>query len=133
MIGDRIRNLREKLGKSQEEFAHSINMHPNTIARWERGELTPRGTSIAKIAKALDTSTDYLLGDTDNPSNSVPISIVSGNDEASSEFMEKIVKSNKMVVYETKNGNGRIFIPVTDDGFRFFQQMISSNLVVQPA
>ena len=43
--------------------------------------------------------------------------------------MEKNIKNNKMVVYEAKNGNGRIFITATDDGFRFFQQMISSNLV----
>lgn len=42
-------------------------MHSNTVARWERGELAPRGTSLSKLAKALKTSTAYLLEETDNP------------------------------------------------------------------
>ena len=42
-------------------------MHSNTVARWERGELMPRGTSLSKLAQALKTSTAYLLGETENP------------------------------------------------------------------
>lgn len=67
MVGDRIKFLREGLNQSQEELASAIGMHSNTVARWERGELVPRGTSLSKLARALDTSTGYLLGETDDP------------------------------------------------------------------
>ena len=67
MVGDRIKLLREGLGQSQEELASAIGMHSNTVARWERGELAPRGTSLSKLAQALDTTTAYLLGETDDP------------------------------------------------------------------
>lgn len=67
MVGDRIKLLREGLSQSQEELASAIGMHSNTVARWERGELMPRGTSLSKLAQALKTSTAYLLGETDDP------------------------------------------------------------------
>lgn len=67
MVGDRIKFLRDGLNQSQEELASAIGMHSNTVARWERGELVPRGTSLSKLAQALDTTTGYLLGETDDP------------------------------------------------------------------
>lgn len=67
MVGNRIKFLREGLNQSQEELASAIGMHSNTVARWERGELVPRGTSLSKLAQALNTSTGYLLGETDDP------------------------------------------------------------------
>ena len=82
MIGERIRALREKSGKSQEDLAGMIGMGKNTVARWEREELTPRGTSLAKLAKALDTTSMYLLGETDNPASlGEPITLISGPSE----------------------------------------------------
>lgn len=77
VVGDRIKLLREGLGQSQEDLASAIGMHSNTVARWERGELAPRGTSLSKLAQALDTTTAYLLGETDDslkPSASHPAS-----------------------------------------------------------
>jgi DNA-binding transcriptional regulator YiaG len=34
-----IKNLRERLGMTQVEFARLLGVAPNTVARWERGEL----------------------------------------------------------------------------------------------
>ena len=51
LLGKNIKKLREKLGLSQEELAQKIGMHSNTIARWERDEVDPRGTSMWKLAK----------------------------------------------------------------------------------
>ena len=67
VVGDRIKFLRDGLNQSQEELASAIGMHSNTVARWERGELVPRGTSLSKLAQALNTTTGYLLGETDDP------------------------------------------------------------------
>ena len=66
MLGERMRVAREKICMSQEELAENVGMHTNTIARWERNEVMPRGNSLKKLAQALHVSTAYLLdSDTD--------------------------------------------------------------------
>ncbi len=66
MLGKNIKLLREKLGLTQEELAQKMGMHCNTIARWERDEVDPRGTSLWKLAKALNVSSATLLTGEEN-------------------------------------------------------------------
>ena len=66
MLGKNIKFLREKLGLTQEELAQKMGMHCNTIARWERDEVDPRGTSLWKLAKALNVSSATLLTGEEN-------------------------------------------------------------------
>ena len=40
-----VRQLRQELGLSVEEFAAKVSVHPRTVLRWELGESTPRGTA----------------------------------------------------------------------------------------
>lgn len=40
-----IRELREQAGWTQKELAGRVGAHPNTVARWERGEVTPDSRS----------------------------------------------------------------------------------------
>jgi transcriptional regulator with XRE-family HTH domain len=62
-FGERIGVLRRRLGKTQRELGDAAGVHWNTIARLERGKLTDLpGKAVARIAKALGTSADYLLG-----------------------------------------------------------------------
>ena len=68
MIGENIRRFREALGISQEELAHRTGVHSNTIARWERAEVSPRGTSLTKLAQGLGISpAELFTGETDTP------------------------------------------------------------------
>ena len=46
--GSRIKPLRERLGLTQRALADALGVHPNTVARWERGEL---GISPAMVAR----------------------------------------------------------------------------------
>lgn len=41
MIGPKIAALRERLGFSQVQLAQLMGVHPLTVSRWERGQLTP--------------------------------------------------------------------------------------------
>lgn len=84
MIWERIRKLRKKKRMSLEELGKQIGISPNTIARWEREELIPRGTSVAKVAKALETMSNYILGETNAPS-SLGYMLLTGTEEASTE------------------------------------------------
>lgn len=67
MYGNRLRELRQKQGYSQELLAELLNIGNKQIWRYENGETKPDGETVAKIARLLETSTDYLLGLTEDP------------------------------------------------------------------
>ena len=63
-FGDRIRTLRKRRGLSQKTLADSIGMRESTISRYENDKRIYQRDSLIKLADALDTSVDYLLGRT---------------------------------------------------------------------
>lgn len=66
-MGERIALLRRRQGMTQRHVGEESGVHPNTIARLERGVLTDLlGQSIARIAKTLGCTSDFLLGLSDN-------------------------------------------------------------------
>ena len=76
LIGDRIRDLRKKMGMTQEEFAEIADMHRSAIAKYEGGTLMPKAASLEKLATALGVSMSYLMtGEQDPPlpSNAYPL------------------------------------------------------------
>lgn len=67
MIGDRIKRLRSELGHTQESLAELMGVDTRQIWRYENGESIPKGDVIVKLAEHLNTSADYLLEMTDDP------------------------------------------------------------------
>ena len=66
-IGKRIVHLRELKGWSQREIALRVKLNVSVMNRIESGERPVKDQELADIARALDTTSDYLLGITDNP------------------------------------------------------------------
>lgn len=63
MIGDNIREAREKAGLTQKELAEKMNIkHYQQLGRWERNEIDISIDNLKKIAKALNKSLDELAG-----------------------------------------------------------------------
>ena len=62
----RMKELISKKGISQKQLAKISGLTESTISHYVRGERIPRGVNLIKIAKALDTTTDYLLGNEEN-------------------------------------------------------------------
>lgn len=60
-LGQRIRELRDKKGWSQEEFADSCEVNRSYMGRIERGELNLTLDTLSKVAKGLDISVSALL------------------------------------------------------------------------
>ncbi len=60
--GDRIRNAREDKDILQQELANAINMNVSVLNRIEKGTRPIRDDELIRIARALQVSTDYLLG-----------------------------------------------------------------------
>jgi len=66
-IGARVRSLREYKEWSQVDLAGESNLKRPHISLIENNERTPGADSLAKLAHALETTTDYLLGLSDDP------------------------------------------------------------------
>lgn len=67
MQGLRIYQRRKALGLSQEELADRVGTSQKQISKYENGINDATGNVLAALARALDTTTDYLLGLTDDP------------------------------------------------------------------
>ena len=67
MIGKKVRELREKLGYSQQGLAVAIHVGRATISRIECGKSEPSQKTLKKLASALNTSQAYLLGEGKRP------------------------------------------------------------------
>ncbi|MBA1336308.1 MAG: Transcriptional regulator, Xre family [Firmicutes bacterium] len=60
-IGQRIREEREKLGLSREEFAEIIELSDYYVGQLERGERQMSLTALVKVVNCLHVSLDYLI------------------------------------------------------------------------
>lgn len=64
MIGDKIREARERAKMSQKDLAAKMQVkHYQQIGRWERNEISVSLDNLKKIAKALGVTLDELAGD----------------------------------------------------------------------
>lgn len=63
--GERIRQLREAAGLSAEKLAEKVGVAKTTIYRYEKGTIEKiSAETVDAIAYALRTTSDYLLGKT---------------------------------------------------------------------
>ncbi|HNO78340.1 MAG TPA: helix-turn-helix transcriptional regulator [Phycisphaerae bacterium] len=60
-VGQKLRELREEMGWSQEELGFKADLHRNYIGGIERGERNVGIENIAKLAKALKVRPRDLL------------------------------------------------------------------------
>lgn len=67
IFGKRLSDLLYQRNLSQKELAAMSNTTEATISRYLSRDRTPRVEIVISIAKALNVTTDYLLGITDNP------------------------------------------------------------------
>lgn len=62
---ERIKKLAKERGLSLQQAAEKAGIGINSIYRWDK--VTPSSNSLEKVANILHTTTDYLLGRTDDP------------------------------------------------------------------
>jgi transcriptional regulator with XRE-family HTH domain len=62
---ERIRQRRKELRLSQEVLAGLAGIDQTQISKYELGKNDPGADALAALAKALDTTTDWLVGLTD--------------------------------------------------------------------
>jgi transcriptional regulator with XRE-family HTH domain len=67
MYGERIREQRKRLGLTMKQLGEKINAAESTVSGYESETRKPDIDTLKKLAKLFGVSTDYLLGETDDP------------------------------------------------------------------
>ncbi|KIL73731.1 helix-turn-helix domain-containing protein [Bacillus badius] len=67
MLVDRLISLRKAKKYTQQEFAKRLGIPRSTYSNYEAGNREPDNSTLKLIAEKLETTTDYLLGRTDDP------------------------------------------------------------------
>jgi transcriptional regulator with XRE-family HTH domain len=60
-IGDRLRDLRKRALLTQKELAERSGVGVTTIIRIERNQVEPHGSTIRKLAEALEVEPQELV------------------------------------------------------------------------
>ena len=61
-IGERIATARLSAGyENASEFARHVGVSPNTIYRWERGEVAPSIWQLESVSRIARVTTDWIL------------------------------------------------------------------------
>ena len=61
-FGERLVRAREKKNLTQKQLAEILEITPTRLNYWEKGKREPNIEMIGQLAKALDISTDSLIG-----------------------------------------------------------------------
>lgn len=65
--GERIKQLRKNIGFTQEQLATKIGISKSEMSLIEKNKRSPSLPILCLMATKLNTTTDYLLGRTNNP------------------------------------------------------------------
>lgn len=59
---DRLKELREETGTSQQTLAKLLSMSKMAISHWESGHSEPSINQLIKLSDFFDVTVDYLVG-----------------------------------------------------------------------
>lgn len=61
-VGERIRARREKLGLTQRDVAHGLQVSAQAVSKWELGDNAPDVGVLVALSRLLGVSLDWLVG-----------------------------------------------------------------------
>lgn len=70
ILGARLRFARKNAGMTQKELSERIHIDPRNYSRYESGMSCPPADVLVRLCKALDVTSDFLLGISDSYSSS---------------------------------------------------------------
>lgn len=81
-LGKRLRERREKLHKTQLDVASELEIGNVQLSRYESDSRKPDPELLSKFAEYFNTTTDYLLGRTNNPTPDLDTQLISAANKA---------------------------------------------------
>lgn len=102
-FGKRLTQARKKKGISQEDLAAQFNTKGPVIGRYERDEMKPSIEAAANMAKSLEVSLDWLVGNTDTELNTNTLNRIQDIDKLNEkdkelvfEFLDSFISNRKI-------------------------------------
>jgi len=102
VLGERIKRLRQQKKLTQGKLGEKVNVTKVSISGYENGNRTPDTETLQKLADVLETSTDYLLGRTDNPSPKEPVTVADQKIELTPEELKilEVIKKSPVLFHD---------------------------------
>ncbi len=108
----RIKLLRQGNDWSQANLAKHMGLSQQSVAKWETGQSTPTPEALTKLARLFGTTTDYILGVSDDAfaektqDTNIKYALWGGDaDEISDEMLEDVKRYAKFIREQKKNEN----------------------------
>ena len=108
-IGKRVKQCRERLGLSQEEFAEKTGLTANYISTVERGMSFPRCEKLIILLNGLEVSADAIFCDVLDHSTSYKASELSEKlDSLPPQAQKRILQMVELMIQQETSGNGEV-------------------------
>lgn len=98
-IGERISQLRQGAGISQQALAASLGVSRQAISKWENDQSAPDTIHLIHLSNALNTEVEYLVTG-NKPVYSYPVNVDKDKTVEKVVEVEKIVKVPEVVTVE---------------------------------
>ncbi len=107
---NRIKELRTKFNKNQNDMAEMLHVNRTTLTKWETGKHNPDVETVLRLADYFNVSTDYLLGKSDIPNNTLYVKTDSSDqftelNKLPEEIQKQIVEYYELQVMKHLKGN----------------------------
>lgn len=89
----RLKELRKKSGLTQQEFSKAVGIPRSTIAGYETDVAEPDIEKLTLISDFFNVSTDYLVGNTNNPNPKNENSLTDKNKKDIAKQMKELTDS----------------------------------------
>src|SRR5712692_5134768 len=99
IFSERLRIARELRNLSQSELAEKAELHTSAISHFETGRRAPSFQNLKALSDALDVTTDYLIGRTNdlNLSDAAALKLFRHAEKMSGEDLETLTKIAKLM------------------------------------
>ncbi len=87
-IIDRVDEVIKEKGLTAKELAQNIGVSTGNVTDWRKGRSKPSAEVVAKIARYLGVSTDYLHGLSDERNSTASPSVVAFHKNTPGDFTE---------------------------------------------
>ena len=129
-LGEKLRHLRE--GKySQEELAEKLNVHNNTISKWENDIQAPRISKLIDIARIFDVPKGYLLDDNDTVNGDISASQTFNKSSSYQDTTEIKGTESSVAYWGTVVDNAKKVSPNNPDLLLIIQMIESAGLALR--
>ena len=105
IFADRLRAARELRKMSQSELAEKSGLMPSAVSHFETGRRSPSFANLKALSDALNVTTDYLIGRTDEPevSKTVAMRLLRSAGKLSAEDLDTLTRmADVMAKKQTK-------------------------------